>query len=207
MYALTFDPAQRGPMPEPQDHLLRAVFRWSDARSAGVSDARLRDWLVAALIERVGHGLYRRTDAEVVDLDLVLVAATDPRATLCLTTALADHDLTDRIPDLLDVALPRGTRRPVLAAPVRWHTFARTTFDVGRETLTLSTGHTIGRSSPERSVVDAYRMRHLVGDELGREALRAWLRRPDARPSDLLSLAAEFPRAHGRLREDLRVLL
>jgi hypothetical protein len=44
---------------------------------------------------------------------------------------------------------------------VRWHLFATETFDLGREVIELDGGFTIGRYSPERSIVDAYRLRHL----------------------------------------------
>jgi hypothetical protein len=183
------------------------VFRWSDARAAGVSDPVLYGMVEDGRVERLSHGLYRRADVEVVDLDLVIVAAAQPRATLCLTSALARHDLTDQIPARIDVALPRGMRRPKLDAPVRWHHFAVGTFDLGRAVVDLDAGFTIGLYSAERCIVDAYRLRHLEGDELGREALKTWLRRRGSQPSTLLELAGSFPKALGRLREDLRVLL
>ena len=71
----------------------------------------------------------------------------------------------------------------------------------------VSGGYTLGLHSPERSIVDAYRLRHLEGDELGREALKAWLRQRGSQPSRLLEAAAPFPKALARLREDLQVLL
>ena len=114
-----------------------------------------------------------------------MVAAANDRSTICLASALARHDLTDQIPTRIDVALPRGTRLPKVSAPVRWHRFAPATFDLGRDVIALDGGYTLGLYSPERSIVDACRLRHLEGDELGREALKAWLRQ----------------------REDLRVLL
>jgi len=126
---------------------------------------------------------------------------------LCLASALARHDLTDQIPTRIDVALPRGTRPPKVSAPVRWHRFAPVTFDLGREVIALDGGYPLGVYASERSIVDAYRLRHLEGDELGREALKAWLRRRGSQPSRLLEVAAPFPKALTRLREDLRVLL
>ncbi|MEX2549572.1 MAG: hypothetical protein WD638_05050, partial [Nitriliruptoraceae bacterium] len=120
---------------------------------------------------------------------------------------LARHDLTDEIPTRIDVALPRGTRLPKVSAPVCWHRFAPATFDLGRDVIELHAGYSIGVYSPERSIVDAYRLRHLEGDELGREALKAWLRQRGSQPSRLLQVAAPFPKALGRLREDMRVLL
>lgn len=183
------------------------VFRWSDAHEAGLSDPVLYGLVDQGRLERVSHGLYRRADTEVADLDLVVIAATTPRATLCLASALARHDLTDQIPSRIDVALPRGTREPKVSAPARWHQFAAATFDLGRDVIGLDGGFTIGLYSAERSIVDAYRLRHLEGDELGRQALKAWLRRLGSQSSRLLDVAASFPKAERRLREDLRVLL
>ena len=65
----------------------------------------------------------------------------------------------------------------------------------------------LGMYSPEQSIVDAYRLRHLEGDELGRETRKAWLRQRGSQPSRLLEVAAPFPKAPARLCEDLRVLL
>jgi hypothetical protein len=183
------------------------VFRWSDAHAAGLSDPVLYGLLDEGHLERVSHGLYRRTEADVEELDLVVIAAANDRSTLCLTSALAHHDLTDLIPSRIDVALPRGTRQPTVSAPARWHQFAAATFDLGRDDLALDGGFTIGLYSPERSIVDAYRLRHLEGDELGREALKGWLRRRGSQPTALLDIATAFPNVLGRLREDLRVLL
>jgi hypothetical protein len=183
------------------------VFRWSDAHRAGLSDPVLYGLVDQGHLERVSHGLYRIAAVEIADLDLVVIAAANARATLCLTSALARHDLTDQIPARIDVALPRGTRPPTLTVPARWHRFAPATFDMGRGEIELDAGFSVGLYSPERSIVDAYRLRHLEGDELGREALKMWLRRRGSQPSSLMELAASFPKAHGRLREDLRVLL
>jgi hypothetical protein len=183
------------------------VFRWSDAHAAGMSDPVLYGLVDEGRIERVSHGLYRLADVEIADLDLVVIAAAKDRATLCLTSALARHDLTDQIPSRIEVALPRGTRQPKISAPVQWHQFATSTFDLGREVIGLEGGFAIGLYSPERSIIDAYRLRHLQGDELGREALKTWLRRRGSQPSRLLELARSFPRTEPRLREDLRVLL
>ena len=186
---------------------LGPVFRWRDAQRAGLSDPAMHRLLAEGRLERISHGLYLQVEAPVADLDLVVVAAANDRATICLASALARHDLTDLLPRRIDVALPRGTRLPKVSAPVRWHRFAPETFDLGREVITLDAGYTLGLYTPERSIVDAYRLRHLEGDELGREALKAWLRRRGSQPSRLLEVAAPFPKALARLREDLRVLL
>ncbi|WP_197512566.1 hypothetical protein [Tessaracoccus coleopterorum] len=64
-----------------------------------------------------------------------LAAATALRddATLCLTSALVHHDLSDAIPFASDIALPRGTHQPVSLSNVSWHSFDPATFPIGRE--------------------------------------------------------------------------
>lgn len=102
-------------------------------------------------LERISHGLYLQAEAQVADLDLVVVAAANDRSTICLTSALVRHGLTDQIPRRIDVALPRGTRLPKVSAPVRWHRFAPATFDLGRHVIMFDGGYTLGLYSPERS--------------------------------------------------------
>lgn len=191
---------------EPLDQL-GPIFRWSDARDAGLTNPRLYRMLDRGDIERIGHGLYKKAGWETTDTDLMEIAAAAPRATLCLLSALAHHDLTDQIPSRYDIALPRGTWHPRLPIRIRWHSFGTDTFELGRSTLLLESELTIGIYSPERSIIDAYRLRHIEGDDLGREALKRWLRRGTSQPSDLLRLSQSFPKAEGLLRHDLQVLL
>lgn len=186
---------------------LGPVFRWAQAHDAGVSQSRLYQWLGSGLIERVGHGLYLRSDAPAVDLDLIEVAIAAPEATLCLATALARHDLIDEIPSAIHLALPKNRNRPKLSAPVSWHHFDPATFTIGRGRLEVAPGFNIWLYDAPRSIVDAYRLRHLQGHEMARGALRTWVQRPGSQPSTLLQVAERFPKALRSLRNDLEVLL
>ena len=62
--------------------------------------------------QRIARGLYLPADATATDWDWLEAASRRPDATICLVSALAQHELTDAIPNALDVALPRGTRLP-----------------------------------------------------------------------------------------------
>lgn len=187
---------------------LPATFSYSQARAAGLSDRRLYALRDAGLIEQLGRGLFQRADAaEGADPDLIEIAHRAPQATLCLTTALARHALTDAIPAGIDVALPRGHRQPRTRAPVIWHAFAPDTFDVGRDQLRLTDQISIGLYSAERCIIDAFRLRHLEGSEAAVEALRRWLRRRGSQPANLLALARVFPKAEPALRAALEILL
>lgn len=188
----------------PED--LPVVFRFSEALTSGAPEGRLRRWVGAGLVERLGRGVYRRTDAGGVDPDRVEVALRAPQATICLISALVEHELVDDNQGWLDVALPRGQWRPQVASVVRWHSFAVDTFEVGRGEVPVGGGAVIGLYEPRRCLVDVFRLRHEVGPEVGVEALRRWLRRPGSQPGQLLEMARSFPKAVPSLTAALQVL-
>jgi predicted transcriptional regulator of viral defense system len=187
--------------------LLGDTFRYGEARAAGLSDARLYRLRDTGAILPVGGGVYRWADAPPADIDLIEIAERVPRATLCLESALARHGLIDSIPPAIDVAIPRGNTRPVLQAPCRLHQFDRRTFELGREALDTGGRTSIGIYSPERSIIDIVRTRHLHGNDLAWEALRRWLRRPGSSPAQLIELSKHFARAEPALRNALEILL
>lgn len=182
-------------------------FTAREAKDAGVPEHRLYVLLDAGVLERIGHGLYQRTDADhPVDLDLAPAVKRAPRATLCLTSALAHHGLTDTIPHWIDLALPRGTRKPRVES-VRWHLFDVDTFDMGRSTIPVQgTPFSVGIYSPERTIVDCFRLRDVTGYEIAVEALRNWLPRRGSNPVALLNLAEQLPRAQAPVRNALNHL-
>jgi len=83
---------------------LRPVFTLDDATASGLRKDQVYAMVADGQIERIGRGVYARPD--VIDPAFVsLSAATLVRAdaTLCLTSALAFHDLTDQIPAGADI--------------------------------------------------------------------------------------------------------
>lgn len=186
---------------------LPELFSYTDARRHGLSDWQLRNLNEQGTIEKIGRGLFG-TPALDADPDLIEAAFRSERTTMCLTSALARYDLTDEIPATIDLALPRGTRTPATSAPITWHKFDPKTFDLGRENLDVGAGYRIGLYSAERSICDAFRIRHFEGSEQAVEALKRWLRRPGSQPSQLLALAAEMgPKAARPISTALQILL
>lgn len=188
--------------------LLRALppaFTFAQARQGGLSERNLREFRELGRLESLARGIYLRSDA--ADADLLQIAARAPEATLCLRSALARHELIDDIPFEIDLALPRGKRRPATTAPARWHHFDADTFHLGQGRLSLAGGLSIGLYSPERCIVDAFRLRHLEGTELAHQSLKAWLRTRHAQPAALLRLAKSFPKGEPSLRQALELLL
>ena len=185
----------------------QSFFTHAQARAWGLSQRAITELRDSGQIRLLRRGIYASADAPLADLELIEIATRTDRPTMCLTSALAHHGLIDDIPARIDLALPRTMRPPAASTAIRWHRFDDARFDLGRTTMLIADGYTLGLYSSQRCIVDAFRMRAQEGTELGVTALKRWLTLPGSQPSDLLALAREFPRAHGPLHEAMDILM
>lgn len=170
------------------------------SRSALYRGVKQGEW------DRIARGVYLPADAMPMDWDQVEAATKRPDATICLVSALAHYDLTDVIPDALDVAIRRGARTPATEGAIRWHHFDKDTFELGREDILIAgSQQAIHIYSAERTIVDCFRLRSLVGYEVARDATKEWLRR-GGKPASLMRLARQIPRANNIVQAALEVL-
>jgi hypothetical protein len=187
---------------------LPVMFRYGQALDVGVSRHEMRTLQDAGIIEAVGRGIYMRAGAdELIDRDIAEIALKASHSTLCLTSALVCHDLSDNIPPAIDIAVPAGSHRPAVRPSVTWHRFDRSTFDIGRETQAVAKGISMGIYSAERCIIDAFRLRWLEGDDLAYIALRRWLRLAGSSPGKLLEMARSFPKVIPSVTVALQTLL
>lgn len=178
----------------------------STATRSGLSRAGLYRAANAGDLTRIARGIYLPTDAPASDWNLIEAATRRPDATICLTSALAHHDLIDVIPDTLDVAIPRGSRSPATEQAITWHQFDAATFGVGRDEISIEGSDlSIGIYSPERCIADAFRLRGHLGYEIARDALKEWLRR-GGKPNHLMQIALQLPRAKAPVLRALEAL-
>lgn len=156
--------------------------------------------------ERIARGLYLPADSSAADWDQLEASARRPEATICLVSALAYYDLTDTIPQALDVAIPRGTRTPASVSAIHWHQFDAATFDLGREDIAIpGSAQRIGIYTPERTIADCFRLRASTGYEIPRDALKEWLRR-GGKPAKLMKIARALPRSTKPVLDALEML-
>lgn len=181
------------------------AFTHAQARDLGISDRDLATLTAQGDLERIARGIYARP-GHGANPDLLELSFRNPDTTLCLTSALAHHDLTDEIPHTIEAALPRHHWQPKTQAPVTWHRFDRDTFHIGRDELHLADAITIGIYNPVRSIIDTYRLSHRLGIDLAHTALRRWLSQRGNHPSELLDLAMSFPRSTPALRAAIETL-
>jgi len=139
--------------------------------------------------------VYRKSDApQTAHLDLIAVALRAPRAIVCLESALALHDLIDDNPLTIQIAVPRGSWPPRIDyPPTTVSRFELDGFEAGLELFEASRGEHVRVYSPARSVVDAMRLRHQIGETLALHALGRFVRR-DGRHglADVSNLARRF---------------
>ena len=153
------------------------------------------------------RGLYRPADAAPADWDWIEAASRRRDATICLTSGLAYYDLTDAIPRTLDIAIPRGTRIPAVAiarSPGICSTARHSALAAIRSRFLA---RVCQYGSTRRSAASSMRFGFgmSVGYELGRDALREWLRR-GGKPGRLMEIATVLPRAKEPLLRMLEAL-
>lgn len=196
-------------------------FTAKTAINSGLTWRQLYNFRDLGDIIELSRGVYRKTDADPIsEVDLLAVALRAPAATICLTAALIFWDLIDEMPGTIDLAVPRGARRPTITyPPTRVHVFDAATFDVGRIRVTL--GQAPERSPDDkpdpaeeaiwitdihRTIADAYRLRRLIGDDIANQALKTYLNRPRSHPGNLLRTAKQLGSTTA-LRTALLILL
>lgn len=156
---------------------LGPVFRSGDAVAAGVSWRDLYALRDAGELIELSRGVFQLADVGIDRADFVAVCVRVPEAMVCLDSALEYWGLTDELPRSVHVAVPSGSHRPTIDhPPTTVHLFKADTFDIGRVEVVGAAAERFWISDRERTVVDTFRLRHLVGEDLALQALASWWR-------------------------------
>ena len=188
-----------------QEAGLGAFFRSSDLDAAGFSRHQLPSLLRSGAVERLGRGLYRRTDAEPSELySLAMACAAVPQSVVCLLTALQVHDIGTQAPSAIWLGIPHKARLPRLQAPkLRIVRFSGPAWTYGVSDTTFE-GVPARITSPARTIADCFRFERLVGAEAAIEALDDGLRQHKLSVAELERVLEVLPSR--RLRTALGML-
>jgi predicted transcriptional regulator of viral defense system len=183
-----------------------STFTTGDAMARGVHPRELYAARDAGVIIELSRGVFRRADAPPASFpDLLAVSYRTPRAIACLLSAAAVHDLTDEIPSAVQIAVPKSSRPPHIAyPPTAVFRFDAATFELGLTHVEAAPGEPVRVYDPARTVVDLMRLRHRIGEPTALAAIHRYMRRPDARPGELLRLAAALG-VHGPVLRTLDI--
>jgi predicted transcriptional regulator of viral defense system len=183
------------------------VFRSKEAVAAGISWRDLYALRDEGDVLELSRGLFQVADtAGVGNIDFVAVCARAPHGMIALDSALSYWDLTDDIPSQVHLAVPEGSHRPTIDhPPTEIHVFRAGTFDLGRIGVREESGERFWITDRERTVVDAFRLRHRLGEDEANRALRRYLAQPRRKLARLADLSRQL-RVSTPVRSALRVL-
>ncbi len=88
---------------------VKAVFTVAQAKKVGVSRQLLAHYVKKAFIERVSYGVYRFVETKTIDFESTLkeIMTIIPYGVIGLKTALRIYDLTEELPDKIDIIVPK----------------------------------------------------------------------------------------------------
>ncbi len=169
------------------------VFTAVEARAAGIPSRMLSHFCKKGVIERVGRGIYRGTQAKMeMDFqweDLALVAMSVPKGVICLISALCYYGLTDQMMREFWIAIPHASKSPQRAKTriirMRNIELGQIEIQMGKCKLKIF--------DKERTVVDAFRY---LSREVAIKALQAYLRQIGSEKPNLKKLMSYAKELH-----------
>ncbi len=167
------------------------VMKTSQALQQGVHPAALYRLVEGGQLTRLARGLYRLSSAdEFSDPDLAVVAIKAPEAVVCLISALAFHGITNQVPRVVHLAVPRGryARLRLRTPPVKIYRFDVSTFDKGIEVHRVD-GAPVRIYGVARTLVDCFKYRNKLGLDVAIEALHFARDRKRIRNREILQFA------------------
>jgi predicted transcriptional regulator of viral defense system len=171
-------------MTTPTQRTLQTVRRLRIARPRDLAGTGLTRAGLARLVEtgkltKVGRGLYSLPGADLGEKESVLLAAARvPGGVFSLLTALRLHDLTTQNPSEVWITIPHKARKPVTDYPtLRIIRASGPGFESGITHVRIK-GRPVRVYSVAKTVVDCFKFRSLVGQDVAAEALRdSWRKR------------------------------
>jgi Transcriptional regulator, AbiEi antitoxin len=179
----------------------RGMARLSEFLKEGITAATISRMEQKGLLNQLGRGLYQLPDAPLDgNHSLAVAAKLVPNGVICHISALAFHELTDRIPSFVWMAIGSRDWRPKITQPrIQIERFGPKVFDKGVER------HIIERISvpiysPAKTIVDLFesawqhkRLQYKSPTDfvLAMQGMREALRLHKATPAQIAKFAVE----------------
>lgn len=143
------------------------------------------------LIEQVDRGIYLSTDT--FDDEFYRLQIRYSRGIYSHQTALYFHDLTDRTPHQYYMTFPNNYHSKTLkkSGITAFYT-AKETLDIGKIQTNTQFGRTVTTYNPERTIVDLFRARNKLNQDIVKNALREYLDLKNRNLSLLMKYAKIF---------------
>jgi predicted transcriptional regulator of viral defense system len=178
----------------------RGMARLSEFLEEGITAATISRMEQKGVVNQLSRGLYQLPDAPLdANHSLAVAAKLVPNGVICHDSALAFHELTDRIPPFVWVAIGPREWRPIITQPrIQIMRFGPKVFAKGIDI------HTIERVpvriySPAKTIVDLFKsathQKSLYNSPAGfahaTQGMKEALRLRKATPADIAKFAVE----------------
>lgn len=162
----------------------------AEVRALGLVPENLNKLAKKRKLVRVGRGLYCHPEFPNTERhSFVEVSKVVPEGVVCLLSALNLYDIGTQMPWEIWVAIPRGNRIPkTRRTRFRAVTMMNDNYRLGIVEFFFE-GVSVRAYSLEKTIIDCFRLRRLVGHDVGVEALREAISKGKINPSELLALA------------------
>jgi predicted transcriptional regulator of viral defense system len=136
----------------------RGMVRTSEFLKQGITSATIARMQEKGLLNQLGRGLYQLPDASFDGNHALAVAAKlVPNGVICYDSALAFHELTDRIPPYVWVAIgPRDWRPKITRPRIQIARFGHKEFAQGIERPSIE-GVEVKVYNPAKTIVDLFK--------------------------------------------------
>ena len=178
----------------------RGMMRLSEFHDHGITSATISRMEERGLLTQLGRGLYQLPDAPLDgNHSLAVAAKLVPNGVICHDSALAFHELTDRIPPFVWVAIGPREWRPTITQPrIQIMRFGRKVFGKGIELHTIESVP-VRIYSPAKTIVDLFksatRQKAFYNSSTGfahaTQGMKEALRLRKATPAEIAKFAAE----------------
>lgn len=168
------------------------MVRLAEFRNAGITAAAISRLERKGEVTRLARGLYQLPNATVdANHTLAQVAKLVPKGVVCLISALAFHELIDKISSKVWLAIGSRDWRPAARyPPIRVVRFPPELLRSGVETHDIE-GTPVRVFGVAKTLADVFRYRNTVGTSVAVEGLRAALRERKASPAQIARYAGE----------------
>ena len=168
----------------------RGIVRLSEFRAAGITAATIGRMREDGEVLRLARGLYQLPDAPLdINHSLAEAAKRVPKGVVCLTSALAFHELTDQLPRSVWLAIGKNDWSPSDdETSLRIVRFTDKLLKEDVETTSIE-GVPVKVFGVAKTIADCFRHRRSVGQSVALEGLQEALRQRKASPAEIARAA------------------
>jgi predicted transcriptional regulator of viral defense system len=157
-----------------------------ELKEVGIHTRKVKKSLEKGHILKIKAGLYKLRYYQRDEYEsFVDIHTANDRAIVCLSSALAYHELTTFNPSKVTVSVPNNTDKFELEIPpIDVYYFRKNIYEAGIEEINRSYGNFKVYNKP-KTVCDMFHFRNKLGEDLAFEGLKNYLNEPDTNLNEI----------------------